>query len=188
MREGTRSRKPHRSFARRCGRRDLGCFERLRGPFPVLVSAGQRRRVLGRNGDPGSAATLSLLGTTSARPPPALRGARPHEAGRQSQDCRLDVGGDRDSRLCPRVVTSCRSRRATSAFRSSRGKHRGSERGLARREEPPRGGPTRRTKGRREPNRTGVATGTRSAHHLVKVAWRWKALRIGAAGDLHGHA
>lgn len=115
MREGTRSRRPHRSFARRCGRRDLGCFERLRGPLPVLESARQRRRVLGRCDDPGWAATLSLLGPVSARPPPAVRDARLHEAGRWSQDHRLDVGRDRDSRIRPRVVTSCRSRRATSA-------------------------------------------------------------------------
>jgi len=115
VREGTRFLRSHRSFARRCGRGDLGCPERLRGPLPVLESAGQRRRVLERRDDPGSAATLSLLGTIRARPPPAVRGARLYEAGRRSQDPRLDVGRDRDSRICPRVVTSCRSRRATSA-------------------------------------------------------------------------
>jgi hypothetical protein len=74
LREGTRSRLLHRSFARRWGKRGLGRTERLRGPLPVLESAGRRRRVLGRTDVSGAAATLSLLGTSTTRPPPRCAG------------------------------------------------------------------------------------------------------------------
>lgn len=138
VREGTRSRRPHRSFARRCGRRDLGGFERLRGPLPVLESARSRRRVLGRCDDPGWAATLSLLGTIRARPPPAVRGARPTCGGRHSQECRLNCR--RGSGFAGVSAGRDRLQKSSGDVGSRRSlglRNRGSRADLARREEPP---------------------------------------------------
>jgi hypothetical protein len=189
MREGTRSRRLHRSFARRWGTRGLGSLERLRGPLPVLESAGRRRRVLGRATFRGRLRRSASSECRRPGRPPAVRGVVPGSAdGRWSQDQRLRVDGDQDSRTCPRVVTSCKSRRATSVPGAHAANTAAGEWDLARREEPPRGGPTLRTKQRRDSSRTGIAPGEESKNRSVRAARRWKAVRIGPACDLHGHA
>jgi hypothetical protein len=83
----------HRSFARRWVKRDLGLLERLRGPLPVLESARRRRRVLGRGDGSGSAANARPPRFIGARPPPAVRGARPTCGGRHPQGWRLVQAG-----------------------------------------------------------------------------------------------
>jgi len=199
VREGTRSRRPHRSFARRCGRRGLGGFERLRGPLPVLESARLRRRVLERWVIRGGLRRSASSEPPALGRPPLLRGARLHEAGRRPQGrsagCRQGSGFADTSAGREKLQKSS----GDVGLRSSRGKHRGGRVGLARREEPPRGGPPLRTKGRREPRSKPGSHPERERPTTwgpflkrkglrLRVARRWKAPPIGAARDLHGHA
>jgi hypothetical protein len=68
LREGTRSRRLHRSFARRWRKRGLGRTERLRGPLPVLVgkaNALPRRRTTTK----GARANRCVGGGCDAQPP-----------------------------------------------------------------------------------------------------------------------
>jgi hypothetical protein len=151
-----------RSFARACGRRGLGDLERLRGPLPVLESAGERRRMLERTVDQGSG--------DAPCPWSAVARSRPRCAG-----CRARIGGGRSPRgrrlhvrrgsgLAAASVgrDSCRCRLASSGPGARLGKHRVVRVDLAGDGAPPRGGGPVRVKGRREPNRTGVAPGTGS--------------------------
>jgi hypothetical protein len=77
---------------------------------------------------------------------------------------------------------SCRSRLASSAPGARLGKHRVARMELAGDGAPPRGGGPVRVKGRREPNRAGVATGTGSGHEarrkLCLARGRAKALPL----------
>jgi hypothetical protein len=128
LREGTRSRVLHRWFAPRWGKRGLGRTERLRGPLPVLESAERRRRVLGRFGVSGAAATLSLLETPATRPPPRCAGCGARLGGR-SVVARLLAARRRGSGFAD--VSAGRDKLQKSSgdvgLRSSRGKHRGEQ-------------------------------------------------------------
>jgi hypothetical protein len=140
LREGTRSRLLHHWFAPRWGKRGLGRTERLRGPLPVLESTGRRRRVLGRIGVSGAAATLSLLETPATRPPPRCAGCGARLGGR-SVIARLLAARRRGSGFAD--VSAGRDKLQKSSgdvgLGISRGKHRGERTGSS-----PEGGTTAR--------------------------------------------
>jgi hypothetical protein len=136
--------------------------------------------------DRGRLLTLGLLGSSAlGRPPLCGVRARPvvvviRKGGglcrRGSGFADVSAGRDRLQKSSGDVGSRSSSRLNTEAQRVD----------LARREEPPRGGPALRTKGCREPDQVGVAPEEGPGNHLVKVARRWKAVRVGQARDLHG--
>lgn len=179
MGEGTRSCRPRFSFARGCGEQGLGDLERLREPLPVLESARERRRVLGRTVDQGSG-DAPCPWFIVARPRPRCAGNRARiGGGRSPQGRRLPIR--RGSGLVDASAgrDSSRSRRASSVPGARSGKHQAGGMELAHQGDPPRGGGPGRAKGRREPNRTGVAAG-----RGIGVAER--KLRCRSAGWRHG--
>jgi hypothetical protein len=130
LREGTRSRRLHRSFARRWGKRGLGSLERLRGPLPVLESAGRRRRVLGRSEGRGRLLRSASSHQPASRPPPRCAGCGARIGGR-SEVARFPAARRRGSGFAD--VSAGRDKLQKSSgdvgSRSSRGKHRGGQMG-----------------------------------------------------------